>query len=677
MDKVSGMISGFINETHYNPKKVIKYLNFIDKIFRSSAFVGVVGICCFRGSLTNRFIWIAGSFSVLGSIFLYSINQFVAKVQEGKHCKICLEIHDSRETALHQLVMDGKIDAIRSRVAHFDLNHFNDGFTLLHLACLNGNKEIVQLLLDNGANVQPKVEKGAHKGKTALHLAVENGSLEVVKLLVERGADISAKNSLDHDSLEKAKNDRNTEIVEFLETKVKRDVSLNNEDTQNSENKNSNLPAPVEPVIPVIKPDIPVIKPAIPVIKPDIPVIKPAIPVIKPAIPVIKPAIPAIPVAPVIQSVIPAIKPVVPKLEPDELFDLAKQGKLDDLKAQIELGGVDLNQVHIEFRNYTLLHYAAAFGHLDMYKFLVENGANSGKEELNGLIPSELALFNGWDKVAECIKPIAPRVKKESMVKNNTFVWELLSSYSVEYCLGLGANIEGKSIEGKTALHCCVSMGKPEQLESLISQLKSKQLDVRYWINLGNNEGNTPLHIVESIKCVRIGEFAEFIRILVKNGAKFDQVNNANQTPLQKAYFDKHLDIVESMIDCGADIKSLDNDPEHPLIHRLVETMMNSTSENKAKNLHFIKYLIKTHKYSIDRQDAKGQTVLHIIAEKEELSSVVLNDILNLKPNKKIENLLGKTPLLIAQEVLKIKKPNKAIFRTYYKNAKSKVKLLS
>ena len=67
-----------------------------------------------------------------------------------------------------------------------------DGASPLHMAVLTNNKEIVGLLLDNGAEIDIKA-KDIDAG-TPLHWAVYLENREMAELLIERGADVNAQN---------------------------------------------------------------------------------------------------------------------------------------------------------------------------------------------------------------------------------------------------------------------------------------------------------------------------------------------------------------------------------------------------------------------------------------------------------------------------------------------------
>jgi len=64
-------------------------------------------------------------------------------------------------------------------------------FTALHLACANGHKDVAELLLENGADVNAE-NKGGH---TPLHIATRSTQCheDIVQLLIDRGANINSK----------------------------------------------------------------------------------------------------------------------------------------------------------------------------------------------------------------------------------------------------------------------------------------------------------------------------------------------------------------------------------------------------------------------------------------------------------------------------------------------------
>ncbi|HZN04074.1 MAG TPA: ankyrin repeat domain-containing protein [Candidatus Polarisedimenticolia bacterium] len=101
------------------------------------------------------------------------------------------------DVSLHEAAALGFVDHAR---AHLDASpgsvgvHSHDGFTPLHLAAFFGHRDLAQLLLDRGAdvNARSKSERFA-RSNTPLHAAAANKQVEVARLLVERGADVNAK----------------------------------------------------------------------------------------------------------------------------------------------------------------------------------------------------------------------------------------------------------------------------------------------------------------------------------------------------------------------------------------------------------------------------------------------------------------------------------------------------
>ncbi len=84
--------------------------------------------------------------------------------------------------------------------------------TPLHIAVRYGHKEVAELLLDRGANVNA-VER---RKWTPLHTAVKSGKMEVAELLLDRGANVNAVDNLDMTPLHFALKYNREELVRLL-----------------------------------------------------------------------------------------------------------------------------------------------------------------------------------------------------------------------------------------------------------------------------------------------------------------------------------------------------------------------------------------------------------------------------------------------------------------------------
>ena len=68
----------------------------------------------------------------------------------------------------------------------------------LHEAAVYGPKEMVELLIANGADVNAK----GRVGNTALHLAANQNKEDIFELLIANGADVNAKNKFNETPLD-------------------------------------------------------------------------------------------------------------------------------------------------------------------------------------------------------------------------------------------------------------------------------------------------------------------------------------------------------------------------------------------------------------------------------------------------------------------------------------------
>ena len=96
------------------------------------------------------------------------------------------------DISIHDAVGTGNIEAVKQHLAAgTDVNAKADenGWTPLHGAALSGHKEIAELLIAEGADVN--ADDGG--GGTPLHRAAAAGHREIAELLIAKGVDVNAK----------------------------------------------------------------------------------------------------------------------------------------------------------------------------------------------------------------------------------------------------------------------------------------------------------------------------------------------------------------------------------------------------------------------------------------------------------------------------------------------------
>ncbi len=144
--------------------------------------------------------------------------------KEGKTEMIeFLRIHGAIGS-LHDVVEAGDIGQVRRLISKgADVNAKSDGrlITPVYLAARKGHKDICELLITNGAEVNTKsgeLDLGNMKdgGWTPLHAACAGGHREVAKLILAYGADVNNKTRNIITPLDLAKKSDQQEVVELL-----------------------------------------------------------------------------------------------------------------------------------------------------------------------------------------------------------------------------------------------------------------------------------------------------------------------------------------------------------------------------------------------------------------------------------------------------------------------------
>ena len=117
---------------------------------------------------------------------------------------------------IHVACLEGSLEKVKSALTQRRelIDHFDqDGHTPLLISALKGSLDIVQYLVENGANVN--VKKPLHMS-TALGYACVHGYTAVADYLIQRGADINARDSAKWTPLHQACHSGHLDLVIML-----------------------------------------------------------------------------------------------------------------------------------------------------------------------------------------------------------------------------------------------------------------------------------------------------------------------------------------------------------------------------------------------------------------------------------------------------------------------------
>jgi ankyrin repeat protein len=145
--------------------------------------------------------------------FLCAIFFGAVIVLIGDGCSHAIQHSAYRE--IHGAARDGDFAQVAGDLAQNPggLNLPDDaGLTPLHLAASYCHTNVMSLLLNKGANIDPAAKDGA----TPLHLAAQEGCPDAVNLLIFKGAQVNARDNQKRTPLTRAQQWHQDAIVQLL-----------------------------------------------------------------------------------------------------------------------------------------------------------------------------------------------------------------------------------------------------------------------------------------------------------------------------------------------------------------------------------------------------------------------------------------------------------------------------
>jgi ankyrin repeat protein len=149
------------------------------------------------------------------ALFLLSISLLMVYGCQARAQRAVGTVRDMRAQPVEEAVRKGDCAAIQQLLGREpSLARVRDsaGYTPLHWASIDGRKDVVALLLANGA----EIDAGTPQGATPLHFAAGSGRRDAVELLIKNGADLHRRDGNGRTPLARAQAAGHSDVVGLL-----------------------------------------------------------------------------------------------------------------------------------------------------------------------------------------------------------------------------------------------------------------------------------------------------------------------------------------------------------------------------------------------------------------------------------------------------------------------------
>lgn len=232
--------------------------------------------------------------------------------------------------------------------------------------------------------------------------------------------------------------------------------------------------------------------------------------------------------------------------ENDTLLSAAETGDIDTVKEALN-NGADINTQN-NFLKESALHLAASKGHLELVKYLVDNGANLYLNNGTDMTPLHLAARDGQvhvvkylleksDTIPERILSDVIHVAQMSVYGRPEIV-QMLEDYHLNQARPIARGGE----RADSDLLEAAENGKIKNVEQALEEGAN--------VEVIDDRGMKPIH------WAAFRGHSEIVRILIERGANVNATNTALWTPIMHASLEGHEGIVKLLLEKGANINS-------------------------------------------------------------------------------------------------------------------------
>ncbi|XP_032885049.1 ankyrin-1-like [Amblyraja radiata] len=491
---------------------------------------------------------------------------------------------------LYQIVTSGDLPGLDKAIGHSDINGINtSNETLLHIASSHGHVRIIEYLLNKGA----KLEVRDNKGQSPLHRAAEKGHTAAVQALLQAGAHIYALDTESRTPLHLASQNNCFPIVKLLlkeEAKIdKRNKSFLHLAAIKDESKIAEILLKYGAAV-----DTKDMKNRTPLIHAismgHLRTVKVLLEAgAKVGLDMFDAALNGNNQS-LITLILQHASGISPTILVNALFKAVQKNHHRTLDILIEQG-IDTNT-----RNgmqYTPLLLAAELGHAESVKVLITKGAHLDERTPNMNSALHLAAQTGSLSVAKLL--IDKGMDVNIIGCDGQTPLHIASFHNqpsiIEALIRAGSKVNAITKEAITPLHIASQRGNRETVECLLQNKAD--------VNAKDRLMRTPLHMAAVIGDAFVAE------LLLSSQADPNAVNKEKKTPLHLAANEGHLDFVSTMLSRRAKCAAKDMDGNTPMHY----------AASKSHSIVVKALLLAGKSKNIDDKNIWRKTPLHLASE--------------------------------------------------------------
>ncbi|XP_053597550.1 ankyrin-1 [Microplitis demolitor] len=513
--------------------------------------------------------------------------------------------------------------------------------TILHLAVLNQDFELVEMLVDRGVNVDAK----NYQGKTALHLAVEMGNESLVTVLLNNDAEVNT-----------VANDQSMPIY----------CPLNTIERQNIFRQLFNSGADINAALcnAVINGCLDTVNYLLKNYTIDVNSNSFCLPI---AVFKIQPGRMQYEVISDMLYDYGFTADLKYKNNVEFFHLIVAKGYYRILEDFIKLS-IDVNNLIRHYNCDTLLHTACKFERVEIVKLLIKYGADSNIKNIDNKPPIIYSISKNNLEIFNLLLDSGAHVEKNDPTLLNEAAY-VANISMIKILLERGVDVNGKNELEITGLHSVVYKAN-DNLMRRLSDNQARESIVNFFLNIGADvnaqitDNRSVLHLAVE------NNYESIVEIILKHNANVNLIDNKGRSPLFIAVKNNNEKITQILLKYNANVNlpNLNNvTPLHIAIvnkyEKLVEILLENNADTSSRYLNedntplhmAIKYnfdnitkMLLKHNADVNLKNLNGSTPLHIAVKSNNLN--IVKTLLENNADVNAIDKCGKTALYFAKK---------------------------